>query len=132
MGKDASSKITYVTLTADNQELHAQFDAAIARVRAGAGRTLPIYIGGRPRTIAATTESRNPADTRMLVARAASGSPTDVADAVAAAAAAFPAWRRTPWPERADVLARPPPARRERRLQLATRLLLPTGKNPRE
>jgi 1-pyrroline-5-carboxylate dehydrogenase len=139
MGKDAKSeakseakspaKITYVTLTADNQELHAQFDAALAEVRGALGRTHPLLVGGTARATAETTESRNPADTRMVVARVASGGPADVADAVAAAKAAFPGWRRTPWQARAEILRLAAEGVRRRRFELAAWLILEMGKN---
>jgi 1-pyrroline-5-carboxylate dehydrogenase len=131
MGKEAKAepKITYVTLTADNQELHAQLDAAVVQVRAAQGRTWPLMIGGAARTTAASTESRNPADTRMVVARVASGSASDVADAVAAARAAFPAWRKRPWQERSEILGRASQGIRARRFELAAWLILEMGKN---
>src|SRR3954469_1604567 len=143
MGKDAKSeakpegksegksegKITYVTLTADNQELHAQFDAGLAEVRGALGRTHPLLIAGKARATAETTESRTPADTRMVVARVASGGPADVADAVAAARAAFPGWRRTPWQARAEILGLAAEGVRRRRFELAAWLILEMGKN---
>jgi 1-pyrroline-5-carboxylate dehydrogenase len=133
MGKDGKTdaKITYVTLTADNQELHAQFDAAIAQVRAGlpSVRTCPLLIGGSARATSETTESRNPADTRVVLARVASGNASDVTDAVAAAKAAFPAWRRRPWQERAEILGRASQGIRERRFELGAWLILEMGKN---
>src|SRR5688572_8524578 len=67
------AKITYVTLTADNQELNAKFDAAISQVKSALGRTCPLYIGGKARPTQTTTESLSPADTRTVVARVASG-----------------------------------------------------------
>jgi 1-pyrroline-5-carboxylate dehydrogenase len=127
MAKDA--KITYVTLTADNQELHAQLDGAITKVTGALGRTLPLHVGGKTRTTAETFESRNPADTRVVVARAASGTAQDVNDAVAAAKAAFPAWRQTPWEKRAELLSRVSSAIRERRYELVAWLILEMGKN---
>ena len=40
-------KITYATMSADNEELQSAFDGAIARVRAGwLGREVPMFIGG--------------------------------------------------------------------------------------
>src|SRR5690242_14057739 len=104
MANDA--KVTYVTLSADNQELNAKFDAAISQVRAALGKTYPLYIGGKPRPTTATTESLSPTDTRTAVARVASGSVEDVRDAVAAAKAAYPSWRHTPWQKRNEILAR--------------------------
>jgi 1-pyrroline-5-carboxylate dehydrogenase len=127
MAKDA--KITYVTLTADNQELHAQLDEAITKVKGSLGRTLPLHVGGKTRATSATTESRNPADTRVIVARASSGNADDVNEAVAAAKAAFPAWRHRPWQERADILARAAKLIRERRYELVVWLIVEMGKN---
>jgi acyl-CoA reductase-like NAD-dependent aldehyde dehydrogenase len=51
-------------------------------------------------------DNRNPADTRELVGLFSRGSADDVAKAVAAASAAFPAWAATPGPARGAVLFR--------------------------
>jgi malonate-semialdehyde dehydrogenase (acetylating)/methylmalonate-semialdehyde dehydrogenase len=53
-----------------------------------------------------TREVRNPADTRELVAAVREASPEQIDPACAAAAAAFPAWRATPPPDRARALFR--------------------------
>ncbi len=123
------SKITYATLTADNQELHAQFDLAIATVRASLGKTYPLYIAGNPRSTKATDESRSPTDTRVVVAKVARGSLEDMRDAVAAAKAAYPTWRAMPWQKRAEVLGRAARLVRERRLELSAWMILEMGKN---
>jgi 1-pyrroline-5-carboxylate dehydrogenase len=127
MAKDA--KITYVTLTADNQELHTQFDAAITQVRGLLGRDCALSIGGKPRTTPDSTESRNPADTEMVVARVAKGRQEDVRDAVAAARTAYPAWSGTPWQKRVEILGRAANAIRARRFELGAWLILEMGKN---
>src|SRR6266404_8033685 len=93
----APTKITYVSLSADDPEVSAGFDKAIAKVRGALGKTAPLHIGGQTRLAASTVESRSPADTRVLVGRVASGTAEDVNDAVAAARAAYPAWSATPW-----------------------------------
>jgi len=123
------AKITYVTLSADNQELNAKFDAAIAQVRGALGKTYPLLIGGKARSAAATSDSLSPTDTRTVVARVASGTAEDVRDAVAAAKAAYPAWRHTPWQKRNEILARAAKAIRDRRFELATWLIYEMGKN---
>ena len=84
------TKITYATLSADDDEMHRRFDAAISRVKAELGRTTPLYIGGKARPTAETTATTSPADTRVEVARVAAGTAQDVHDAVAAAKAAYP------------------------------------------
>ena len=38
-------KITYATLSADNEELQSAFDAAVERVRGELGRSYPMLIG---------------------------------------------------------------------------------------
>jgi 1-pyrroline-5-carboxylate dehydrogenase len=123
------AKITYATLTADNQELHTKFDAAIAEVKRALGRTTPLYINGQARSVNSTTDSLSPTDTRVVVARVASGSADDVRDAVAAAKAAYPAWRQAPWQRRAEILAKAARTIRERRYELSTWLILEMGKS---
>jgi aldehyde dehydrogenase (NAD+) len=71
------------------------------------GQTFANFIGGRwiaPRA-GAHFDRHNPADARELVGRFPLSDAADVADAVAAAAAAFPAWRDTPQARRGEVLA---------------------------
>ncbi len=125
----SETKITYATLSADDDEMHRKFDAGIAKAKADLGRATPLYIGGRPRVTRDTSTSTSPTDTRTLVARVASATAEDVRDAVAAAKAAFPAWRATPWQERAQILGRAARIVRERSFELAAWLVLEMGKN---
>ena len=122
-------KVTYISLAADNPALDAAFDRAIDDVKRRAGADWPLRVGGATRETGAWIESRNPADTRVLVARTAAASAADVNDAVAAARAAFPSWSRTPWPERAARLEKAAELIRARRLELAAWLILEMGKN---
>jgi len=64
------------------------------------------YIGGRwvPATSGETFEDRNPADRDELVGLFPKSDRRDVDAAVAAAKKAFPAWRNTPAPRRAEIL----------------------------
>jgi hypothetical protein len=66
-----------------------------------------LYIGGAERHTADTIAIADPAKPGVVVGHAASASPDDVADAVASAKAAFPAWsaltaadRAPRWPKR--------------------------------
>lgn len=66
------------------------------------------FIGGAwvpPRT-GQYLERRNPADTRELVASYPASGPEDAAAAIAAAQRAYPDWRATPAPRRAEILFR--------------------------
>jgi 1-pyrroline-5-carboxylate dehydrogenase len=122
-------KVTYATLSADNDELHSRLDTAATKVRGELGRTLPLLIGGWQRTTSASTDSVSPTDTSVIVARAAKGQAGDVDEAVAAARAAFPAWRRTPWEERCALLERAANIIRQDRYELTAWLILEMGKN---
>ena len=121
-------KITYATLTADNPDLHAGYEAAVQDARGRLGRTHPMLIGEERRPGREHFEDRNPADTRQLLGRFAAGSRQDARDAIAAARAAFPVWSRMPWPERLDRLRRAADRISERAFELAAIMSLEAGK----
>ena len=83
-------------------------------------------IGGerRPAASGRTFESRNPARRSDVVGTFARSSSADVDAAVAAARAALPGWRATPWPRRGEIIleaARLLAERKEELAQLMTR-----------
>jgi len=122
-------KVTYVSLSADDPVANAAFDRAIEDVRGRLGQTRGLFIGGTWRETPQTDASLSPADTRVVVARVASGAPDQVDEAVAAARAAFPAWSRTPWQERAARLEAAADLIRARRYELAAWMIFEMGKN---
>jgi 1-pyrroline-5-carboxylate dehydrogenase len=122
-------KITYATLSADNEELQSSFDAAVERARANLGQAHPMIIGAEERTGDETFEDRSPIDTDIVVARFPLGTRQDVRDAIAAARAAFPAWRDTPWRDRLAVLRRAADIISERQFDYAALMALEVGKN---
>ena len=89
-------KITYATLSADNEDLHAGFEAGLGTTRASLGGHYRNYIDGAWRDGDGTFEARSPIDRDLLLGTFARGSATDVDDAVAAARAAQPAWAAVP------------------------------------
>jgi acyl-CoA reductase-like NAD-dependent aldehyde dehydrogenase len=64
-----------------------------------------LYIGGEERFTTDVLQVADPGKPGVIVGEAASASPEDVADAVAAAKAAFPAWAALSAAERADAMA---------------------------
>jgi 1-pyrroline-5-carboxylate dehydrogenase len=122
-------KITYATLSADNQELHAAFDAAVERVRGQLGRDYPMIIGTEERYSQETFENRSPIDTAIVVARFPVGTRRDATDAVAAARAAFLSWSATPWRERLTIIRRAADIISERQFDLAALMSFEVGKN---
>jgi len=125
----ATVKVTYATLSADNEDLHEGYDAAVRRAREILGRVHPMLIGEERRPGHAHFEDRNPADTRQLLGRFALGSRQDARDAIAAAKAAFPVWSHMPWPERLARLRRAADLISERSFELAAMMSLEAGKN---
>ena len=91
------TKITYATLRADNEELHAAFEEAVVAARARLGGGHPMIIDGQERTGDGEFELRSPIDQDILVGRFAKGTRQDVQDAIAAARAAQPAWAALGW-----------------------------------
>src|SRR3954451_16203552 len=67
--------------------------------------TTGLYIGGQERAGEDVLEVVDPARPGVVVGHAAAASKQDVADAVAAAKAGFPAWAALPGPERAARMA---------------------------
>jgi 1-pyrroline-5-carboxylate dehydrogenase len=65
----------------------------------------------------------------VVVARVQSATSDEVQEAVAAARAAFPAWSRTPWAERAARLDRAAQLIRSRRHELSAWMIFEMGKN---
>ena len=122
-------KITYSTLSADNEELQSAFDAALERVRGELGRTYPMIIGGEERSADETFEDRSPIDRELVVARFPTGTRQDVRDAIDAARAAFPAWRDTPWRDRLAIMRRAAEIISERQFEYAALMALEVGKN---
>jgi 1-pyrroline-5-carboxylate dehydrogenase len=122
-------KITYATLSADNEELQASFDAAVERVRGELGRSYPMLIGGEERRRAPEFEDRSPIDSEIVVSRFPIGTRQDVQDAIAAAREAFPAWRDLGWRKRIELLRRAADLISERQFEYAALMAFEVGKN---
>lgn len=122
-------KITYATMSADNEELHVAFDAAIEKVRKeGVGNTYPQIVAAERRT-GETFPVFNPADTREPLVHFQKGTHKDADDAIAAAKATFPAWRYTPYLERIAILRRAADAISDRRYEMAAIMVMEMGKS---
>ena len=99
-------KITYATLSADNEDLHAAFEAAVVTTKASLGGHHRNYVDGAWRDGDGAFEARSPIDRDILLGTFARGTTADIDDAVAAARAAQPAWAATPWRDRLEIIRR--------------------------
>src|SRR5690606_23186804 len=122
-------RLTYATMFDPPRELHERFDAALAEVRSNLGVEHAMLIGGEDRRADGQFESRSPIDTDWLLGRFQEGSPDDVAAAVRAARASFPAWARLPWTRRVDILLRASALLEASLFHLAAAVALEVGKN---
>lgn len=123
-------KITYATLRADNEELHQLYEAGVAASRATLGGHHQNFVNGQwVDGSEGTFEARSPIDRELLVGTFAKGGRDDVKRAIAAARAAAPAWRRTPWRERLAILRRAAELISERQMRYAADMAFECGKN---
>ncbi len=125
----APFKITYATMTGDPDQLHAAFDAAVARAQALRGQSFPMLIAGQRREAAEKLPVYSPIDSREPFIYFQKGTRQDARDAIAAAREAFPEWKATPYEERCRILDRVADLISENRMDLSAMMVLEMGKN---
>ena len=120
-------RVTYATLSADNEELHAAYSGGLRLAKSWLGSVVSPMVSGKPRTGGPLFTVTSPGDVSLALCQVHEATAADVADAVAAAGAAAPRWARTPWAERRH---RAPRRRRpdQRAVQRARRADEPGGR----
>ena len=122
-------KITYATLSADNEDLHAGFEAGLAATRASLGAHYRNYVDGAWRDGDGTFQASSPIDRDMVLGTFARGTTTDVDDAVAAGRTAQPGWAAVPWRERVEIIKRAGDLISERLMDISADMAVEVGKN---
>lgn len=97
-------KITYATMSADNEELQSAYDEAVTRVKSRLGEDHPLFVAGEERTTGEWYTEHSPIDRDLVIGRYAQARVADVDDAVAAAADFKGEWENTPWQTRRDLM----------------------------
>ena len=121
--------LTYATMFNPPEELHTNYEQALARVKAGLGAEHAMFINGHDHFARRKFESRSPINHNWLLGKFQAGGAQDARLAVDAAAAAFPAWAATPWQQRVTILRRAAAIIEERVYDIAAALSLNIGKN---
>ena len=122
-------RITYATLSADNEELQAAYDEAAERVKADLGKEYPVIVNGEERWREDRYEEPSPIDKEIVIGRFSQATPEDVEDAVAAAKAFQLEWDRMGWQERVRILRSAADIMEERLFDLAALMAYEVGKS---
>ena len=98
-------KITYATLSADNEELQAAMDEAIGIVKnEWLGAEAPLLINGEWVYTKEKVQRYSPINTALHLCTAQNGTAAQAQAAITAAKSAFSEWRETPWSERVALI----------------------------
>src|SRR5512146_909269 len=129
MAVDSVFKLTYATMFNPPEEMHVQFEAALARVNAALGREHGMFINGADYFSNEKFEDRNPANTDQVLGIFQKGSAADAEQALAAARRAAHDWSHTPWQQRVALVRKAAALIDRRTYEMAAAVALEVGKN---
>src|SRR4030042_4143390 len=124
-----SFKLTYATIYNPPEELHMDFEEALAQLKAGLGKDYGIVIGGKDRFVAEKIEDRSPANTDVVLGLFQKGGEQDAVDALAAARKAFPTWSHMQWQDRVALMRKAADLIDERIFMISAALSMEVGKS---
>jgi len=123
-------KITYSALNADMSEIHRELDGAFTKLKTTLGQEVPSIINGKPVKTGNFLEDRNPSNNDQLLAKFHAVGPEHLNEAYEAARSAYQkSWGNIPWQERVRVLKKAADVISDRRLEIATIMVLEVGKS---
>ncbi|HET8740435.1 MAG TPA: aldehyde dehydrogenase family protein [Acidimicrobiia bacterium] len=122
-------KITYATMSADNEELNTSYEKAIADAGTRLGQTFGVIVNGESRTDRDFFEEHSPIDREIIVGRYAQATHEDIDDAVAAAKAYQPEWEALGWETRRDLMLHAAEVMQDQVFDLAALITFEVGKN---
>lgn len=122
-------RITYATMSADNQELNDAYEKAVTDADSRLGLTHGVIVNDESRTDREMFEERSPIDSDILVGRYAQATDQDIDDAIAAAKAFQPEWEATGWEARRDLMLRAAEVMEGQVFDLAALMTFEVGKN---
>jgi 1-pyrroline-5-carboxylate dehydrogenase len=122
-------RITYATMSADNEELHAAYEKGVETAKSWLGQKHPFYINGEERWGEAVDEEYSPIDRELLIGQFARATRQDAKDAIAAAKAFFPEWSGAPWQDRVKIMRRAADVISEQVYELAALMAIEVGKS---
>ena len=121
-------RVTYATMSADNEELHKGYDEGIEQAKAELGKTIPVVVNGKERPGEGAYELESPIDGTLL-AHISQATRQDVLDAIEAAKGAAITWDRLGWRKRVEIIQKAADLISERRNLLSALMAMEVGKN---
>jgi len=125
----AGFRVTYATMSADNEELHRAYEQGIETAKSWLGQKHPFFVNGEERWGEATDEERSPIDNDVVIGHFGRATRQDAKDAIAAAKAFAPTWAATPWKERGEIMSRAADLISERRNEISALMAMEVGKS---
>ena len=122
-------KLTYATMFNPPEELHTQYDAALAKTKANLGKEYGMIIDGKDVFADDKFEDRTPIDSNVVLAVMQKGNESHARAAMEAARKASPKWAATPWKERVRLLHKAADLIEDRLYDLGAAMALEVGKN---
>ena len=122
-------KLTYTTMFNPPEELHTQFDAALAKVKAGLGKEYGMFINNQDVFADEKISDLSPVNTDWTLAVMQKGDEKHAQLALEAARKAFPGWSHTPWQDRVRLMRKAAALIEERLFELGAAMALEVGKN---
>ncbi|MBA3552684.1 MAG: aldehyde dehydrogenase family protein, partial [Actinobacteria bacterium] len=122
-------RITYATMSADNEELHQAYEEGVETAKSWLGKRHPFYVNGEAREGEGYDEERSPIDRDIVIGEFARASRQDAKDAIAAAKAFSPQWSGLPWQERVKIMRRAADVISDRVYELAALMAIEVGKS---
>src|SRR6188474_2549085 len=128
-GSMANFKLTYGNMFNPPEEMHKGFDKAVAKLKANLGKEYGMYIDAQYVFAESKFEDRSPVNTDWVLAVMQKGDASHANMAIAAARKAFPAWSRTPWQKRVQLVRKASGLIEKRIFDLGAAMALEVGKN---
>ena len=122
-------RITYATMSADNQELHEAYEKGVETARSWLGEKHPFHVNGEERWGEGLDEERSPIDRDIVIGQFARATRDDARDAIAAAKAYFRQWSGMPWQDRVRIMRQAADVISERVYELAAVMAIEVGKS---
>lgn len=124
-----SFKLTYATMYSPPEELHIEYERALARVKQQMGAEQAMIIDGADILAKNTFKDLSPINQDWLLGKFPKGTTDDARKAIDAALLAFPGWAGLAWQERLKIMRRAADLIDERIFEFAAVLSLEVGKN---